>query len=540
MNQATLALEGSAWAPRHFLLVAVYLVLYLLLDWASLIHPWGSTAITPWNPPPALSLALLLVFGFRFGPALFVAALAADLLVRDVPVPFGYSLAGAVIIAGGYWSCAHVLAVPLRIGPQLRGTRDLGWLFAVVGIGGALIGALFVGVYCVAGLVEWRAMPQALLRYWIGDVVGIVVNLPFLLTMADPAARRTLAGLLRSWEALAQAAVVGLALWFVFGASPVGHVKYFYLFFVPVIWIAARHGLAGTTAVVVAIQICLILGVETRDSDVATVLELQARMLALAATGLFLGVAVDERRRAQANLEQSMRLAAAGEMAGALGHELNQPLSAIVTYGKACDLMLSRPDRDDARIEETVRKIVQQSQRVAAIVRRLRDFLRSGTMELRAVPVTELIDGVRAGFERALSANGTRFEIAIASGLPPVWIDKLEIEVVLRNLIANAQESIHESRAVERVIRLDASRHGAASVRISVFDTGPGVPAPMRERLFAPFATSKASGLGMGLAVSRAIVEAHGGRLWAEPAAHGAFHVILPTTRGDPDEHHKD
>jgi C4-dicarboxylate-specific signal transduction histidine kinase len=123
--------------------------------------------------------------------------------------------------------------------------------------------------------------------------------------------------------------------------------------------------------------------------------------------------------------------------------------------------------------------------------------------------------------------------VHVAPQLDAVHVDRVEIEIVLRNLLTNAAESILDANASVRSVRIEAMPAESGFVRVSVIDSGPGVSPAIEERLFSPFATSKSHGMGMGLAVSRAIIEAHGGRLWAEPAAQGIFHMTLPTISGD-------
>jgi two-component system sensor kinase FixL len=523
-------------APRDVLVLVAYLLLYTLLDLVSFIHPWAGTAITPWNPPPALSMALLIVFGLRFSGALFVASMVAEVFVRGGSLSIAQLLAGSLVLTVGYAASAAVLSARLRMRGLPQGTRELGQLLGVISLACLLIGTAYVSVQAAAGVVPWYAFSNGLLRFWVGDAVGILVNLPLLLAIADPVSRRRLIQLCQRWESLVQVAAILLALWLVFGLTAAVYVRYFYLLFLPVVWIAVRHGLAGAAPAVVIVQIGLMVAVAVKDPGVVTVLEMQAVMLALTITALLLGAAVDERQRMQEELQQSLRLATAGEMAAALAHELNQPLTAIVTYGKACELMYAGPDGNHAELPGTIRKVVEQSQRVGAIVRRLRDFLRSGKMDLQETGIAELISGVEASFTKQLESHAIVLGTAIAEDLPRIWVDRLEIEIVLRNLVANAIDSIRAAQPPTKRISIEVARHGQGFVRFSLYDTGPGVSHAMRDRLFAPFATSKAHGMGLGLAVSRAIVEAHGGRLWADSAPSGAFHLTLPTNQGDVDD----
>jgi C4-dicarboxylate-specific signal transduction histidine kinase len=310
-------------------------------------------------------------------------------------------------------------------------------------------------------------------------------------------------------------------------------VRYFFVMFLPLVWIATRQGLLGAGLALFAVMVGLITLLQLQPSGSGTLFELQARVLGLGITALVLGVVVDERRRVQQRLQQSMRLAAAGEMAAALAHELNQPLTALVGYGKACQLLLARDDMDKLELSRTVDKSAAQAQRIAAIVARLRDFLRSGRMNLERVDVGHLVTAMRESVAPTFAADGLQLNVHIAPQLDAVHVDRVEVEIVLRNLLTNAAESILDANMPVRSVRIEAMPAESGFVRVSVIDSGPGISPDIEERLFSPFATSKSHGMGMGLAVSRAIVEAHGGRLWAEPAAQGIFHMTLPTISGD-------
>ena len=156
-------------------LVAAYLALYVVLDWISYIHPVLPLAITPWNPPPGLSLAFLLLAGVRKWPALFIAALLAEVFVRGIPAPFPYLAASSLLLTACYAGAAALLLGPLRFDAKFSSLRDLSWLLAVA-LGAALLAALaYVSVYTLAGLVTTREFMGNILRFWVGDVIGIMV-----------------------------------------------------------------------------------------------------------------------------------------------------------------------------------------------------------------------------------------------------------------------------------------------------------------------------------------------------------------------------
>ena len=527
---------ATIWSLQEWELAIVFVGLYLVLERASFIHPWTDTSITPWNPQVALALGLVLIRGLRAVPALLLAMLLSEALVRQTPAPAAAILVGTVIMTSGYAAAGMAMSRRLSVRGKIRSLRDFGWMLAILAVAPFLIGGAYVASNALFGLLPWSDFPEAMLRYWIGDVVGVLALMPFFLVLADSNGRRKLAAMLPRWETVVQLVSTVAILGAVFAFLPGGHVKYFFVLFLPLIWIAARQGLVGAAAGLAFIQLGLIVVAQASGTEAATLLELQARMLGLSVTGLLLGVVVDERERAQESLRQSLRLAAAGEMAAALAHEVNQPLSALVTYGRACQHMLSSNPPDMTQLEQTVGKITEQAQRVGAIVKRLRDFLRSGTMNLERVAPGEFLEAMRAAFAQEAKAAGITLETRIEHDLPRVLVDRLELEIVLRNLISNALESIRDSRPARRQIVLEAVSHEGGFVRLGVIDSGPGIPPSLRDRLFLPFSTSKSHGMGLGLAISRAIVKAHGGRLWVEPTDYGSFHLTLPTLTGETDD----
>jgi len=256
-------------------------------------------------------------------------------------------------------------------------------------------------------------------------------------------------------------------------------------------------------------------------------------MAALAATGLLLGTTVDERERAANELRGSLRMAAAGDMAAAMAHELSQPLTALNSYARACQLLAVELDRDPsaqrAPLVDVTHKLVDEAQRASEVVKRLRDFFRSGSTQLQLVEVPQLVDEVmRSQLQRAQAA-GVAVEWSCETGLPPISMDRVEIAVVLRNLVANAIDAASQGVAPGRV-NLDVGLdHGR--LLVSVRDTGAGVPAALTPRLFEPTPSTKPGGMGVGLSISRAIVDAHGGRL---TDAHLSAFSSTASTRASP------
>jgi signal transduction histidine kinase len=305
--------------------------------------------------------------------------------------------------------------------------------------------------------------------------------------------------------------------------------------FIPLIWIAVSSGFAGTVIAVAFIQVALILTVIALRHEASSVLELQFLMLTLAITGLFLGMATSELRAQQAGLRRSLRLAAAGEMASALAHELNQPLSAIGTYLRSCAILLREPAANRERIGETIAKVQQEAERASDVVRRLRDFFRAGMTSLEMVDLGQLVTEAGVQLGGRLKRHGVTLSVAAAEGLPRALVDRVQIGVVARNLLANAIDAISAAGDAAGRIEVRVEAPDAAMLLITVTDTGAGVPREAHEALFDLFHSTKSEGMGLGLAISRAIIEAHGGRLWAESRARGGvFRFTLPAEHAEP------
>jgi len=505
---------------------AVFAPCYVLLDWVSYIHPLGAYNITPWNPQPALAVAWMVLGGVVHAPAVLVTVVMADVVVRDVPGGIGVSLLTALVLTLGYAGIAWALRQLLLPKPNLGSLRQLTVFIATVVPATALIALAFVGVLAVFGQLGLDSFIPGWLRFWVGDAVGVLVTAPLLLVAADGEQRRGFGSLAHRGETYAQMALVAAAIWLIFrglGGDPSHHV---YLLFLPLIWVALRSGLTGAIVAVAIVQLGVVLGIHGHSLEALPVIELQALVAALTLTALYLGVMVDERQRANVRLQQSLRLAAAGEMAGAIAHEVSQPLTALANFGRSGQLLIEAGRT--AELEDILARMMAEARRAAEVVRRLRDFFREGTTRLERVQVEALLASAKAvGLDMAKELDidiTTRLE----PGVPGVLVDRLQIELVLRNLVANAVESAGVQKDRAGHVGLSAQRHGVDQVRFVVVDSGTGVREEDRQRLFEAFVSGKPTGMGLGLAVSRAIAEAHGGSLESRAGPRGEFHLILP------------
>jgi two-component system, LuxR family, sensor kinase FixL len=218
----------------------------------------------------------------------------------------------------------------------------------------------------------------------------------------------------------------------------------------------------------------------------------------------------------QAELVHISRLTALGEMASALAHELNQPLSAIANYMKGSRRLIEKnTDEDSQLVRDAMDKAAEQSLRAGQIIRRLRDFVARGESERRVESITKLVEEASALALVGAKERGIRVRYMLDSSLDLVLADKVQVQQVMLNLLRNAIEAMDQSDRRDLLISTRPSPGGM--VAISVADTGSGIAPEVESHLFQPFITTKAHGIGVGLSISRTIIEAHGGQISVEP-----------------------
>jgi two-component system sensor kinase FixL len=233
----------------------------------------------------------------------------------------------------------------------------------------------------------------------------------------------------------------------------------------------------------------------------------------------------------QTELVHVSRLTALGEMASALAHELNQPLSAIANYVKGCERLLKVDPPDKEKIRGALSSAAEQALRAGHIIRRLRDFVAKGEAERRIESLPKLLEEAGALAMIGAKERGVHLRFDISRQVELVLADKVQVQQVVLNLMRNAIDAMEDSPRRELIVAARPIEDDMAD--ISVSDTGPGISPEFAEHLFQPFMTTKATGMGVGLSISRTIVEAHGGRIWAEPRKGGGtvFHFTLRTVR---------
>jgi len=504
----------------------------LVLDAASNPQTVLPLALAPWTPPLGLSLAILLLFGARYAPWLVVVVFLIGLPIHGQPASTLGALWASTLLMLGLLGISTWLKHGLKIDARLLSQRDLSW-FLVAAVAAAWLDA---GVHVFSRSPE--AAPDVwawwadLVNYWVGALIRLLVVAPLVLVHAQldwP----TLKAWRPSREMVLQALSIPLALGMIFGLKYTDEFKFFYLMFLPLIWICMRYGIRGATLALALIHVGLNVILDWRGLRSVAVVEFQMLMLGLTITGLFLGMTVTARRaaeeklhRREAELNHALRLASAGEMTQAIAHELNQPLSALTNYARAARVMLDHPGDHSERLADTLEKIDRESTRAGQVVRRLREFFRGGGLRLDPVSAAELIEEGLAPARRRAERAGIQVLVQTEEGLPPLQADRVQVGTVLHNLLVNALDVL--ATRPEGEVRISAERSGTEQVLFRVQDNGPGIAPDLRDRLFDSFVTTKPEGMGLGLAISRTLVEAHGGQLWLEETAPTRFCFTLP------------
>jgi C4-dicarboxylate-specific signal transduction histidine kinase len=311
--------------------------------------------------------------------------------------------------------------------------------------------------------------------------------------------------------------------------------------FLPVSWIAMRTGFAGTAIGVCLVHLLLLAAISWADYPASTFMAYQLLVLALAFNGLLLGAVVDDRRRSDellrerhAEVARMTRHATAGAMGVALAHQISQPLSNVAMYLHVGRQLLTAKPEEPAPIADSLEKATKQLRQAKEILERLRDFVSRGTLRPVPTDLGALTRKVVALAEDDARAHRVSVRLDAAS-VPLVTVDALQVEQTLINLINNAIDAAAEdSRATGYVtVRVMAMERG---VRIEIEDNGPGVSDVVAAHLFEPFVTTKQRGMGLGLALSRELVAAHGGTIdWQRVGPDGGarFTIELPSSPED-------
>jgi C4-dicarboxylate-specific signal transduction histidine kinase len=235
-------------------------------------------------------------------------------------------------------------------------------------------------------------------------------------------------------------------------------------------------------------------------------------------------------RQAQADLARVNRLTTMGELTASLAHEVNQPITAAGTDARTCLRWLTRDEPDLEEAREAASRVVKDATRAAEIISRIRLLFKKDTSRRELVDINEIIQEMIVLLRGEATRYSISFRTDLATDLPPVMADRVQLQQVLMNLMMNGIDAMKDVDGT-RELTINSGRSVNEHLQVSVSDTGVGLPPQQADQIFNAFFTTKPNGTGMGLSISRSIIEAHGGRLWASAnGSRGAiFHLTLPT-----------
>jgi len=436
--------------------------------------------------------------------------------------------------------------LPLRF----DGRRQV-FTYVAISLGVPVVFALTMPAFVrtLLGLDHATSPGAALLRTALSNVTALLLVAPVLLLWGQRDLRQL--GALTGRRAVEAAAImaslliVGLV---AFGTAPeFAHFPGLLLwFFPPLVWAAVRLGPWGAVTSVSFVALLSTLGTARQlgpfvlASEAEQVLSLQLFWIALGPPIMLLAAVIREREQAEEALHEQRkqlahvtRVATAGELSGAIAHELRQPLTSILANAQAALHLLNRERVDLSEVRQILEDITRDDQAASSVLARLRMFLKEGTSRFEPLAVETVVRDALALSKSTVDLSGVEVQTSIAGGLPRVFGDPVQLLQVMVNLVVNGCESMHLTPRLARRLDLYVAPLDHEHVEVLVSDRGVGLPNGGEDRVFDPFFTTKEDGLGLGLAIGRSIVDAHGGRLWGENnSAQGAtFHLVLPTYR---------
>jgi two-component system, LuxR family, sensor kinase FixL len=521
---------------RRFILGCAFVAAYVALDYVSFVKPYRGLGITPWNPPPGLSIALMYLGGWVYAPFVVAAPVVADAVVRGTPLGSSPEIIASALNGGVYVLTGIGLSRLSTFDPRFHAVRDATTFIAVAIVAAASGTAVYLGTLAAGGVISSAELRAVAWRASVGETIGILVVAPLVL----------LARTHRPWPApslqvAAQLCALLGALAIVFGYREATAFQLFYLLFLPLLWVALVHGPAGAAAALAVIQVGLIIGADIRFGPDPGLGALQVLMVALTITGLVVGALVAEREDAsarlrdqQAALSRALRIRSAGEVAASIAHEINQPLTALTTYSGIASEAMETGKMDLAH--RAINKIAAECGRAKAVLEGIRELLRKGTVTPHPVEIRLLLGELEEIFADDFAKKGLRLNVRVSEQLSTIAVDGVQIQQAVHNLILNSAEAI---AGMDRAGKIEVSATLAnGDYIIEVADDGPGFPPGFNVSEPTPLVTTKPEGSGLGLAVARSIVEAHGGSMSISSSIRGAsVRLQLPSRRYSDEAH---
>jgi C4-dicarboxylate-specific signal transduction histidine kinase len=233
---------------------------------------------------------------------------------------------------------------------------------------------------------------------------------------------------------------------------------------------------------------------------------------------------------AQAELARMSRVMTMGQLTASIAHEVNQPLMAVVMNAEACVQWLKGDQANVGEARAAAERAIAEGHRAGAIIERVRAIARNAPVVFEALDLNEMIESVLSIVQPELSRQGLALDVYLQAGQPSITGDRVQLQQVMLNLLSNAADAVKASETQQRRVTVISAMDPSGEVCVNVEDCGGGVAADHLDMIFNPFFTTKQDGIGMGLAICRSIIDAHGGRLWAEPCTPAGmrFRFTLP------------
>ena len=560
MDSDSLARDGLAaasarrsWSvgiPRWLVPALAVSIGYYLAARLGLALTLAPQPISTLWPPNALLAAALLLAPTRAWPLLVAAALPGHLaaeLPSSVPTAmvFGWYLSNCSEALIGAALVRAFEPAPLR----LDSLRNVG-LFLLCAVLAAPVLSSFIDAALVR-IIGWGSS-----TYWQLVAARVPSNILAELTVGP----LILAWAAVGWSGLRSLSIVRhveavtmlaglLAVCFAVFDSDINANVSPALFYLPVpflLWASMRLGPSGTATAIALMTVAILwgaahgLGPFAHRPPQETAHHMQLFLIAVSVPVLLLSVALEERSRAtrdareqQLQLTHLSRVALLGELSGGIAHELNQPLTAILSNAQAAQHFLANKTGTPEILAEILHDIVLADQRAGEVIHRLRALFKRGETQFGPIEVNTLVGEVLDIVRGDLVTRAVEVERDLEAGLPGVNGDRVELQQVMLNLVMNGCEAMGAASAARRLVV--RTRRIDGGIAISVEDSGAGFSAAQYERMFEAFYTTKPQGLGLGLSISQTILRAHGGRLWGEasPGRGATFHVELPVLQNE-------
>ena len=526
----------------------LFMVAYYFAYWFGMT--FTQTLAAPFWFPDSVLLCALLLSPLRFWWIFIIATLPIRLSVAvPAQTPLWFLLATfAVDSAKGVFTAAllrRFLKNPLR----LQTMQDFGvyCLFAVLLIPAAIAFA-GAGARQLLGFAYWPAWDQ----WFMGDAATELIVTPALLYIVVQPFRNWRPPTRKQWVEggllLAGLIVTGYIAFHTESVRIGLNEVWFYAPIPFLFWASIRFRMSGATGSITIITLFAVTaaiqrrGFFTGLSPNEAALALQQFLLLRAPPLYLVAILVKQTSRAEADVQKqrlelahAARVCALGQLGAALAHELNQPLGAILRNAEAGEMILQQDSPDYQEIGAILADIRQDDERAAAVIDRMRSLLSRRDLQFKKLPLRELIDQVLLLTRAEMRSREVAVELNLPDQSPPVRGDRIHLQQVILNLLVNGADAMTGLPVEQRRLQVQVHDSGHAMVEITVRDRGHGLPGDMLTKVFEPFFTTKSNGMGMGLAISKTIIEAHGGRIWAENNIDGgaAFRFTLRTAESE-------